>query len=150
MPHAGAGLRLVEHGPGEPLKNSGWAQLADPAGNVWLSEIQGKLPSYFHLWRDGKITQQLEISGYESGGILFSDRPGSVYANTPVGLQHWVAEEPEFKTFRYDRTYGMSKVAGKTTRQSYNKRDTLLLETYIDTPERTCAVYFIKIPPSDD
>ncbi|MGH7180203.1 MAG: hypothetical protein ACREJC_22685 [Tepidisphaeraceae bacterium] len=80
--------------------------LADASGNAWLLRTQ--TPVTFFIWHDGKITCVLEVAGFDEYSRLFSDKPGSVFAWTSAGVQHFVEDAPHAGIYRLVNIYAIS------------------------------------------
>ena len=87
-------IRMAAEGPVEQLRDAGWPCLKDKNGNIWLGAIHGRRPEVFGVWRDGKILHALTVPAAFDGSDMFSNKPGSVFVWTSMGLQHLVAPDP--------------------------------------------------------
>ncbi|MHC4402073.1 MAG: NHL repeat-containing protein [Planctomycetota bacterium] len=119
-------FRVANDGRLEEIDATGWAYLCDAAGNVWIGRPEGPSPGTFTLWRDGRFIQELQIPAYRNG-LLFSDRPGSVYAYTAVGLQQMVAEPPHFREYRVGPAYRIEGLRDRVLEQTQNGSGPLVL-----------------------
>lgn len=137
--------RIKTDGAIEQLEVSGVARLADRSGNVWLSENNRLTPGKFRIWRDGKVVQELRIPAYENG-LIFADRPGSVYAYTASGLQHVVADGPDYREYRLGQLYSISGVVGQPTFQTFSKQGWLVICTYANTPRPKAFLNLVELP----
>ena len=142
-------IRIRQQGAVEQLVNSGHARLADEAGNVWLGEIHGKPPDLLNIWRDGEIVQQLHVPAYK-GGLLFSDRPGSVFARTAEGLQHLVADPPDFVRHRVGRLYALPDVLARAQFEGHSSQGYLVISAARPI-ERAYFLHLVALPePSEE
>jgi len=96
-------LRIGQNGQAQEIQDGGWPLLIDESGNAWLGKIRQQPQNKLVLWRSGKIMQRLEIPLVDRVTSLFSDKPGSVYAVTSLGLTHLIAEGDG--PYRVDKTY---------------------------------------------
>ena len=104
--------RLGPQGTLQEVENY-WPLLLDRSGNVWLTKVRPPQSNRLRVWRAGKVVQELEVPGANSVYFLFSDKPGSVYAWTPLGLQHFAADDtPEGYRYRFDTTYATPRIPG--------------------------------------
>jgi hypothetical protein len=141
-------IRVLNKGIDARLFNSGHARLVDQAGNVWLGDIRGKPSDLVNLWRDGEIRQKLRIPAY-SGGVLCSDRPGSVYALTATGVQHLEADAPDYREYRAGQRYEISGLRTNVTQQAYSRHGHLVLSGSTNIPRRSYLLHLIELPRSD-
>ena len=65
--------------------------------------------------------------------FLFSDRPGSVYAQTVSGLQQLVADGPDFDFYRLHKVYPVEGISGQALSKAYSKHGYLAILTALDT-----------------
>jgi hypothetical protein len=97
--------RLGDEGVLSEVKGA-FPVLVDAAGNVWLVEMQhagfGKRLS---IWREDKVAQELELPARPMPHGMFSDRPGSMYLRTTLGLHHLVADNEGRGNFAVKETY---------------------------------------------
>lgn len=142
-------VRFKKDGTREQLVNAGWARLADAAGNVWLGEISGHPSDVLRIWRNGEIVQQLRVPAYEKG-LLFSDRPGSVYAYTAAGLQHLIADAPDYREYRVGPLYSILGVVGRSGYQTYSSQGWLIISAGGGSPQRKNYLHMVKIPGRGD
>lgn len=139
--------RVGRDGGVEEIRNVGLPVLADEAGHVWLREIRGPNQENFHIWRNGQLVQKLVIPKADKNTFLFSDRPGSVYAWTDSGLQHLLADGPDFDAYRLDKVYPVEGIPGQALSKGYSEHGYLAVLTALDT--RTAPyyhLYLVRLP----
>lgn len=129
-------IRLGAHGPLEEFDNHSWPFLLDQAGNIWLAKMGQTLPplprSHFWIWRDGKIVQEIKIPFAQDMRGIFSDKPGSVYVWTSLGLHHLVADGPEYRgPYVLRQTYAPPSlsISGNAFSASYSELVGLVIPT---------------------
>lgn len=142
-------IRVPARGPAQVFNNAGDPCLVDEAGNVWLRQIRGKSVEHVHVWSDGKIVQQLQIPNYE-GGFLCSDRPGSVYAMTLTGLQHLLADGPDFREYRLAEQHAIEDLQGRLAHATFSPLGYIVLATSREYPTWTYALQLIRLPAQGD
>ncbi len=135
---------ISEKGVDQELRNTGWSQLVDEAGNVWLGHIPGMPVDVFRVWRRGKVVQELAIPQSQLG-LLFSDRSGSVYVRTRTGLHHYTADGPRFHPYHLAKTYSFDDMMGPPIAQAYSKLGYLLLLTKSNSP-RSTSLHLVHLP----
>jgi hypothetical protein len=138
-------VRIRDRKVVEQLENSGWAVLADEAGSVWLTGVWGGATDLVNIWRAGKIIQRLTVPHY-GGGLLVSDRPGSVYAMTAAGVQHLTADPPDFREYHIGQVFTVRGIIGTRLPEAFSKPNRLVVVTYADTPERKRFLHFVDLP----
>ncbi len=104
--------RADETGVRQDLRNVGYPLLLDEAGSLWTVELRSTARDQLNVCRDGKFVQHLQIPQLTDAGFLISDRPGSVYARTTLGLQHLIADGPKFEQYRLGKLYALEGIAG--------------------------------------
>ena len=137
----------------EKLPIAGFPVLADEAGNVWLRHIaaEDEVADTFDVWRDGKVANTLKIPEADPNTFFFSDRPGSVYAWTIRGLQHLVADGPDFKQFRLGKLYPIEGLLGQGNWRGYSKYGYLVTTSFSWTPRRERNyLYLFKLPADEN
>lgn len=101
-------IRVTERGPLEELPVDAWPFLIDASNVVWLAAMgQGRPLGHFWIWREGKIVQELQIPGAQEMRTICSDKPGSVFVGTGLGLHHFVEHVENGKQFRLKQTYSL-------------------------------------------
>jgi len=95
-----AAVKIVPNESPEIYEDAGVPRLIDESGSVWLANTDSRKASEFKIQRNGKVVQQCTIPGFQKGRKLFCDKPGSVYAEKRISLQHLVAEGPDFDDFK--------------------------------------------------
>ena len=147
--------RADETGVRQDVKNVGYPLLLDESGNLWTVELRSKARDQLNVCRDGKVVQHLQIPQLTDAGFLISDRPGSVYARTTLGLQHLVADGPEFEQYRLGKLYPLEGIAGDRMGQllgphpwyGYSKHGYLVLLGPFDTGRNPAQkLYLVKLP----
>lgn len=141
-------IRLTAAGVADEVKNSGWPQLIDRSGTVWLGEGIVTTVGKFNLWRNGKIVQTLTIPGFDrQRSVLLSNAPGSVLVNTVDGLLHLVADGPDYANYRPAKVYSLSQLDGDIQHMATTTDGQLVAFTHnINTPQRATAVWVLKPP----
>lgn len=139
--------RVGREGRTEEFRNVGLPVLADEAGDVWLEEGRGPIEDNFRIWRKGQLGQKLVIPQADSKTFFFSDRPGSVYAQTVSGLQHLVADGPNFDSYRLHKVYPVEGILGQALSKGYSKHGYLAILTALDTREESSyRLYLVRLP----
>jgi hypothetical protein len=150
--------RADETGVRQDLPNVGYPLLSDEAGNLWAVELRGLTRDHLNVCRNGKVIQHLQIPHLTNAGFLVSDRPGSVYARTTLGLQHLVAEGPKFEQYRLGKLYPIEGIAGDRMGQllrphswyGYSKHGYLVvLGSFATGRNPTQKLHLIKLPPAE-
>jgi hypothetical protein len=81
--------------------------------------------------------------------FLFSDRPGSVYAQTVSGLQHLVADGPNFDFYRLHKVYPVEGISGQALSKAYSTHGYLAILTALDTRKSPYYhLYMVRLPKS--
>jgi hypothetical protein len=143
-------LRVLPSGAVQELSNKGLAYLCDQGGNVWLGSIIGGRPEDFNLWREGKIVAAVSIPGAGAyhGTPMASDRPGSVWACTQVGLVHLVAEDPKAPaSFAVKAVYHLKGADGTVSVMEYSPRGYLLLRGEAPIPNSGYRISWSAVVP---
>jgi hypothetical protein len=139
--------RLSREGKVNELRNVGLPVLADEAGDVWLCESRGPIQDNFRIWRKGQLVQKLVIPKADMKTFLFSDRPGSVYAWTVSGLQHLVADGPNFDCYRLHKVYPVEGISGQALSKGYSKHGYLAILTALETRKAPYYhLYMVRLP----
>jgi hypothetical protein len=141
--------RLSENGPVQNLKNTGWARLCERNGTIWLGEVRGQSSSRFNLWRDGEIVGAVKIDHAKRDTPLVSDRPGSVYAWTAAGLQHYT-RRPGAAAADYEltETVAIDGYNGMYTKLAVSDLGYLVVGSFADDPVRAFELRLIRLPGS--
>jgi hypothetical protein len=141
--------RVGPEGSVEEFRNIGLPALTDEAGGVWLCDSRGPIQDNFHIWRKGQPVQKLVIPKANLNTFLFSDRPGSVYAQTVSGLQHLVADGPNFDFYRLHKVYPVEGISGQALSKGYSKHGYLAILTALDTQKAPYyRLYMVRLPKS--
>jgi len=119
--------------------------LADAAGNVWLDLIS---TDAVRLWRNKNWDREIPIPGLLSRTLLVSDRPGSVYVPTIMGLQHLVAAGPSFDHFQLDKVYSLDDAEGELLGFEYSKTGGLVLVTRTQNSPPKHFLYRFALEPA--
>jgi tetratricopeptide (TPR) repeat protein len=141
-------VRLDQSGEPKRIAVPAWPRLADAAGNVWLGALHyGPYPQDT-LWvvRHGEVVQQLRLPGRTFRDLMFSDRPGSVYVWTVVGLTHLTAEAPEYRDYRQAAVYPVPDVRGTIRAVAYAPHGYMAAVAFTDLPKREYHVYLVELP----
>jgi hypothetical protein len=138
-------VRFGRKDAAEKYTNAGWPLLIDQAGNVWLGRIRGQPENKLNVWRGGRIVQTLELPNTDKVWALHSDKPGSVYAWTTLGITWLKADGPDFAHFRPGKTYAVPVVPGRPTLIAYSEFGYLVATSYTDYP-RKHYLHLIRIP----
>lgn len=87
--------RITPDGAEEVL-DAGTAWFTDAGGTVFLADnpTWGPDDGRLKLWRAGKVVGDLFMEGAGGGMHTYSDRPGSLWAATGRGVEHWTADDP--------------------------------------------------------
>ena len=139
--------RLTEHGSVQTLIEKGWPLLCDKAGNVWLQSTNTLRQDEFSIWADGRVAHAMTIPFASTHNTwLISDKPGSVYAWTLAGLQHFVAEDPQ-EPARYlpEETYAVDGVDGLIADVGYSDLGYVVVFSQMEYPSRH-FVNLIRLP----
>lgn len=123
--------RIGQNGQAQEMQESGWPMLVDESGNAWLGKLLNQPQNKLKVWRGGKIVQHLEIPGTDRVMSLFSDKPGSVYAVTSMGLTHLIAEGEG--PYRADKTYVLPS-APNFRQPSFSRLGYVVDNTYMGLP----------------
>lgn len=141
--------RLTDGGELQEFPNY-WPQLVDRSDNVWMTKVRPPSATQLQIWRRGKIVQELEVPQANALYGLFSDRPGSVYAWTPLGLQRFVANKGSKEgsndgKYEFDAIYPLPKLPSVTTHFAYSTMGFLVVGSSQSIGQR--QVHFVQIPP---
>ena len=111
LPHA---ARIDQTDNADEFSDASEACAVDRSGGVWLAASDYRLNDRggFLIWRNGKIVQKLQVPGCQQHDPLASDRPGSMYALTAVGLAHYVAEGPDYQQYHLQAYYRLRDLSG--------------------------------------
>jgi len=93
--HVQVAFRLDDFCRRIEVVDSGWPLLCDREGNIWFGTISGEMPDRFNIWRDGTVIQTVTVPHAGEKTRLFSDRAGSVFAWTPMGIVHLTRRSEE-------------------------------------------------------
>jgi hypothetical protein len=133
-------VRLGPEGVQEKSDNHGTPRLCDANAGVWI-EKPGSKPGEFRIWRGGAWGQDTTIPDYARNGVLFSDRPGSVYAWTGEGLQRMIAEKPDYTVYRPGPRYAVDKLPGDLQSLAYSRLGYAVIST-----QSPIAICLVKLP----
>ena len=131
-----ATILIKTDGTMQTICETGHPLLLDASGNIWIGpNSEGGIgTTEFEVWKNGRKAQSLSIPGLTAERFLFSDRPGSVYVWTGLGLKHFVADGPEYVNFRLDRFYTVPALSGTTCNIKYSKQGYLVFVTAQNAP----------------
>lgn len=135
-------LRLGQNGQAQEIQNSGLPMLVDESGKVWLGRISQQPHNKFVLWHGGKIVQRLEIPGTDGVRSLFSDKPGSVYAFSTIGLIHLIADGEG--QYRADKTYVLPPFS-HSPKPMYSPLGYIVAKTFTDSPPEV-KLLLLRLP----
>jgi hypothetical protein len=135
-------LRLGQNGQAQEIQGSGLPMLVDESGIVWLGRIFSQPQNKFALWRGGKIVQRLEIPETDGVRTLLSDKPGSVYAFSAIGLTHLMADGEG--RYRVDKTYALPPLPN-SQKTMHSRLGYLVTKTYTDSP-REVQLLLVSLP----
>jgi hypothetical protein len=136
---------LGAEGVREKLDFVGVPKLVDQAGTLWVEKNVGATAAY-KLWRKGEWVQELTAPRGVRNLPVFSDRPGSAYVWTAEGLQQFVAEPPEFKSYRAGELLSIDNLSGEILTLTCTKQGllVLLMQGGADTSPWTLGL--LKLP----
>ncbi|MCC6123851.1 MAG: hypothetical protein IT426_02730 [Pirellulales bacterium] len=120
-------VRLGGEGVREKLEAVGTPRLVDAAGNLWVEKNAATDGCAYRLWRNGRWGRELAVPNVARNCRLVSDRPGSVYAWSNLGLQQLVADSPDFDDYRPGRLYALDDVSGEVGALACGKQGLLAL-----------------------
>jgi hypothetical protein len=142
--------RLTEKGVDAQFDTSGLPMLVDRGGTVGLGQPRrpaDHIPARLHLWRDGRVVHSLDITGAGDRFRLFADRPGSVWAWTDLGLQHFVAKDPaDPRTYTLARTYTPQGVDRRIELVEFSPLGFVALTAATIAPEAPRTLYLVRLP----
>jgi hypothetical protein len=114
-------VRLAPDGTSEKFDFNGNPKLVDEAGNVWVEKTFGPKGLTYKIWRKGEWIQEISVPGVSRSYAPISDKPGSVFVWTNQGLQHLVADGPDYKQFRVEQLYSIDNLSGDIQYLLYDK-----------------------------
>jgi len=143
-------LRITGEGAVGQWKNAGWATLADQGGNVWLGSIRGQEQDVFNIWREGRTVHTVAVPGAFERCALVSDKPGSVFVWTRLGLRHVVADDPARPgAYALGKLYTVPAFEGAEQVAGFSRLGLLAVTTCRDRPgSRKYYLYLIRLPGS--
>ena len=108
---------------------------------------------FLHLPRQ-KSAATAGNSEADRNTFFFSDRPGSVYAWTILGLQHLVADGPDFDQYRLGKLFPVEGVAGPVEGAAGQNPGGAIATTVIWSSENhrdggNACLYLIKLPTAE-
>ena len=145
-------IRIAEDDTMQQLNNEGWARLKDRSGNVWLGRIRGESLDRFNIWRNGKVVHSVTVPGVlEQFGGLFSDRPGSVFVWTKLGLRRLIARDPANPAkYSLGKLYHVKDLEGAPRVMRHSRRGLFAFTTFSDRGgPRRHYLCLVKVPPAD-
>jgi hypothetical protein len=137
---------LVTDGIREKLDCVGKPKLVDAAGNLWVEKNLGPARVVYKLWRKGEWGQEITVPNITRNLPLFSDRPGSVYAWTSLGLQQLLADPPDFKQYRLGRLYSLDNLSGEINVLSFTKQGHVVLMMQGGPDSSPLTLGLLKLP----
>ena len=139
-------VRLGAEGVRERLPLFGAPYLIDATSAIWLGRAPLESSEVFNVLRSGKLLQKIRVPHLHARWLLVSDRPGSVYVLTTMGLQHLVADPPAFDRYRLGTTYSIDEVAGEIIEYGCSKHGHLLLSVRQNGPTQTLMLHSVRLP----
>ena len=129
------------------INDAGWPRLIDQSGCLWLAGLRdGPVPQEaIHICKQGKIVQKLQVPGRVEGDKMVSDRPGSVYTLTTVGLAHYVAAAPDFAHYELRGDYPVPDLRGNVSALVAGPPGYVTAAARTDVP-RGYHLYLIELP----
>jgi hypothetical protein len=115
-------VRLAADGTSEKFDFNGTPKLVDAAGNLWVEKSFGPKGLTYKIWRKGEWLQEISVPGVSRSYTPVSDKPGSVFVWTNQGLQHLVADGPDYKQFRVEQLYSIDNLSGDIQCLLYDKQ----------------------------
>jgi len=108
-----AWLTRISHEGAEavmPMPRRTSVRLVDDDDNVWLKSTGGSRQTRFRIVRDGEVVKQLDCPVQLPGWAMVCDGPGSVYALSARGLEHFVTDPDRPGDYRLDAVYPLDHV----------------------------------------
>jgi hypothetical protein len=138
---------LGTEGIREKLGPGGCPLLVDAAGNLWLME-KNFAPGgcTFKLWRKGEWGPEITVPNISRCFPPFSDRPGSVYVWTTLGLQQLVADPPEGNKYQLGQLYSIDELSGEVQTIAYNKQGYVVLLMQGGSNNSPYTLGIVKLP----
>jgi hypothetical protein len=106
----------------EKLEITSNPRLVDAAGNLWIDKGAGPAGCVYQIRRKGEYLGEILLANVKRQFPIFSDKPGSVYTWTNHGLQHLVADGPDFKKYRLGKLYSIDNLSGEVQSLVYSKQ----------------------------
>ena len=69
-----------------------------------------------------------------------------MYVETALGLQHLVADGPDFDKFRLGRLYTMPNVTGTMSNGLHSKLGYIAIPVFRDPVRREFCLYLVRLP----
>ncbi len=139
-------IRLGTEGVGEKLDYVGTPRFIDAAGNLWVEKNTGPANCIYKLWGKGGWTQELTIPNITRSIPPCSDRPGSAYVWTSLGLRRLLAEPPDFHQYRLGQLYSFDDLAGEVNTLAYSKQGYMVLLMQGGANNSPWSLGLLKLP----
>jgi hypothetical protein len=135
---------LTAKGIGDEIKDL-LPYLVDPSGNVWGRP--GPYPMAkdpLKVWRGGHVSEGPALHGLDRYARLLSDRPGSVYVWTDLGVQHLVASAADPAQFKVDRVYSLA-IEGRPWQIDYTPLGFFVISSFVPR-QPICNLDLVPLP----
>jgi hypothetical protein len=139
-------VRLDGEGVREKLEAAGTPRLVDAAGNLWVEKNDAPAGCAYRLWRNGRWGREIAIPNVARNCRLVSDRPGSVFAWTNLGLQQLVADPPDYDDYRPGPLYAIDDVAGEVGALACGKPGSVAILVQSGPPTAAWTLGILKLP----
>jgi hypothetical protein len=130
----------------EKLDFVGLPKLVDQAGTLWIERKSGVAGASYKLWRKGEWLPDVAVPRAMRNLPLFSGRPGSVYAWTVEGVQPFVADPPEFKSYRPGKIFAIDNLSGEILTVTCTKQGLLVLLMQGGADNSPWTLGLLKLP----
>jgi len=141
--------RLGRNGVVEEIDESGKPILIDRTDHVWLNYPHDSWRGRFvNIWHSGRVVQKLTLRGSNGIDAAISDAPGSVYAWTAFGLQHFLDDDPTPGGYRLGEVYAVPGLSNANV--VYSKLGYLVSMNGALYSRNLPRVQLVKLPPPVD
>lgn len=91
----------------QEVVDAGTPWFCDAGGNVFFvaDGTWGPTDGRLQVWRDGAVLRTLEVPGATTSMRTWSDRPGSLWMVTALGVEHWLAADAAGADYRRRAVY---------------------------------------------